>query len=225
MHPIPANQLVRTHSTPFWCWDKPRVTLDSLDSPRPELGGSHHLPPHSILFIAPWHPHPNGFYSRDSQGGVPKLSKFGLPGLWELITPGSDLGLGWGLKQTCNSPQELSNGVSHSICTHQDRVDSRLFVVGSQTVSLTPGLSFAYNLCYRCPNASCEAIFDIYTSRPFQWYKEHLKMRFFALYYRALKLRESQRTPNSHFWGLSLILTLASKWGCDEGLGIHWYQL
>jgi len=43
-------------------------------------------------------------------------------------------------------------------------------------------------------------VFDIYTSRPFQWYKEHLKARCFAFCCRALKLRESRRTPNSHFW-------------------------
>ncbi len=64
---------------------------DSLDSPRPGLGGSHHLPPYSILCVAPLHLHPNDFYSRDSQGGVPKLSWFGLPGFWELITLSSDL--------------------------------------------------------------------------------------------------------------------------------------
>jgi hypothetical protein len=173
---------------------------DSLDSPWPGLGGSHHLPPYSILCVAPSHPHPNGFYSRDSQGGVPKLSRFGLPGLWELITPGSNLGLGWGLKKTCSSPQELSNGVSHSVCTHRGQVDSRLFVVGSQIASLTPGPSFDHNLCWRCLNGSCEAIFDIYTSRPFQRYKEHLKARCFDLCNRILKLRESRRTPSSHFW-------------------------
>jgi len=68
--------------------------MDSFDSPQSRLGGSHHLPPYSILYVTPPHPHPNGFYSWDSQGGVPKLSQFGLPGLWELITPGSDLELG-----------------------------------------------------------------------------------------------------------------------------------
>jgi hypothetical protein len=46
---------------------------DSLDSPRLGFGGSHHLPPYSILCVAPPHPHSNGFYSQDSQGGVPKL--------------------------------------------------------------------------------------------------------------------------------------------------------
>jgi hypothetical protein len=173
--------LVRTHSAPIWCWDKPRATLDSLDSPRPGLMGSHHLPPYSILCVALRHPHPNGFYSRDSKGGVLKLSRFGLSGLREPITLGSNLGLGWGLKQTCSSPQELSNGVLHSIYTNRDRVDSRLFVVRSQIASLTPSPSFAHNLCCRCPNGSCKAIFDIYTSRPFQRYKEHLGVLPFAV--------------------------------------------
>ncbi len=116
-------------------------------------------------------------FSRDSKNGVPKLSQFGLPGLWTFITSCLDLRLGWGLKQTCSSPRELSNGVSHSTCTHRDWVDSRLLVVGSQTTSLTSGLSFDHNLCYRCPNGSYEAILDIYTSRPYQQYKKHFKAR------------------------------------------------
>jgi len=140
---------------------------DSFDSPWPGLGGSHHLPPYNILYVAGPHPYPNGFYSRDSQGGVPKVSRFGLPGFWELITPGSDLGLERGLKKTCSSPRELSNDVSHFICAHRGQVDSQLFVVGSQTASLTPGPSFDHNLTCRCPNGPCEVIFDTYTSRPF----------------------------------------------------------
>ncbi len=70
-------------------------------------------------------------FVRDSRGGVPKLSRFGLSGLWELITPCLDLRLGWGLKQTCSSPQELSNGMSNSTYTHQGRVNSWFLVVGS----------------------------------------------------------------------------------------------
>ncbi len=88
----------------------------------------------------------------------------------------------------------------HSTCIHQGRVDSRLLVVGSQTTSLTPGLSFDHNLCCRCPNGSCEAIFDIYTSRPFQRYKEHLTTRCFDPCNRALNFWESRRTPSSHIW-------------------------
>jgi hypothetical protein len=173
---------------------------NSLDSPRPRLRGSHHLPPYSILCIYSRHLHPNGFLSRDSQGGVPKLSRFGLLGLWELITPNSDLWLGWCLKQTCSSPQELFNDVLHFTCTHRGRVDSRILVVESQTASLIPGPSFDHNLCCKCPNGSYEAIFDIYTSRIFQQYKEHLKARCFDPYNWALKFRESRRTPSSHFW-------------------------
>jgi hypothetical protein len=161
--PASKNQhkLVRIHSAPFWCWDKPRATLDSLDSPRPGLGGSHHLPPYSILYVTPREPHPNGTFSRDSQGGVPKLSRVWLLGLWALISPGSDLRLEWGLNQSCSSPQELSNALLHSFCRCWEEVDSRLLVVGSQTANLTPNPSFAHNLGCKCPNGSCEAILDI----------------------------------------------------------------
>ncbi len=192
--------MVRTHSAPFWCWDKPRATLDSLDSPQPEIGGSHHLPPYSILCVAPPRPRPNGYLSWDSQSGVPKLSRFGLPGLWAFIISHSDLQLGQGLKWAYSSPWELFNSVSHFTYTHRDRVDSWLFVAGSQIASLTPGPSFDHNLCCRCPNGSCKAISDIYTSRPFQRYKKYLKETCFDLWNRALKSRESRRTPSSHFW-------------------------
>jgi hypothetical protein len=80
---------------------------DSLDSSRPGLGRSHHLPPYGILYVTPLHPHPNGSLSWDSQGGVLKLSRFGLPRFHEVITICSDLRLGWGLKQTCSFHWEL----------------------------------------------------------------------------------------------------------------------
>ncbi len=163
------------------------------------IWGSHHLPPYSIICVTPPHPHPNGFLSWDSQSVVPKLSRFGLLGLREVITLCSDPRLGSSLKQTCSSPWKLSNGVSHSPYTRRGRVDSRLLVVGSQIGSLTPGPSFVHNLCYRCPNGSCEDIFDIYTLVAFQWYEEHLKERCFDPCNRALNFRESRRTPKSPF--------------------------
>ncbi len=141
--------------------------------------GSHHLPPYSILYSSPRRLHPNGTFSRDFQGGVLKLSWFGLPGLWASITPCSDLGLGRVLKQSCSSLWELFNTMSHSFCKRRIQIDSRVLVVGSQTASLTPDHSFAHNLGCRCPNGSCEAILDIYTSRPCQWYKEHPNARCF----------------------------------------------
>jgi hypothetical protein len=128
------------------------------------------------------------------------LSWFGLLGLCEFITLCSNLRLGWGLKQNYISPWELSNGVSHSTCTHRGRVDSRLLVVGSETASLTPNLSFCHNLCCRCPNGSCKAIFDIYTSIAFQWHEERFKERCFDPCNWILKFWESRRTPKSPFW-------------------------
>ncbi len=141
---------------------------DSHDTPRPGLRGSHHLPPYSILCSSSQRLHPNGSFSRDSQGGVPKLSRFGLPGLWASITSRPELGSGRGFNQSCSSPRELSNAMSHSRFRRREEVDSRLLVVGSQIANSTPGLSFAHNLGCRCPNGQCEASLDIYTSRPFQ---------------------------------------------------------
>ncbi len=144
---------------------------DSQDSPRPRLGGSHHLPPHSILCASPRGPHPNGFLSWDSQVGIPKLHRLGLLQLWGAITLRANLWWRWDLKQSCSPRWELFNGMLHATCTQRNRVNSRLSMVESQIASLTFGPSFGYNLCYRCPNGWCEPIFDIYILRDFQWYK------------------------------------------------------
>jgi len=66
---------------------------DSQDSAWPGLGGSHHLPPYSILRASPRGPHPNGILSRDSQMGVSKLPKLGLLRFWGPIILHADLGL------------------------------------------------------------------------------------------------------------------------------------
>jgi hypothetical protein len=133
--------------------------------------------------------------------GLPilKLSQFGLLGLCEFITLCSNLQLGWDPKQTYSTPWKLSNSVSHSTCTHRGWVNSWLLVVESQIANLTPGVSFCHNLHCKCPNCSCEAIFDIYTSIAFQWYKERFKLRCFDLCNWTLKFRESRRTPKSRF--------------------------
>jgi hypothetical protein len=89
--------------------------------------------------------------------------------------------------------------MSHSRIGHREEVDSQLFVVGSQTAILTPGPSFAHNLGCICPNGQCEAIFDIYVSRPFQRHQEHPNARCFAPCCRALNIRESRRTPTPNF--------------------------
>jgi hypothetical protein len=103
--------------------------MTSLDSPLPGLRGSHHLPPYSILCVTPRRLHPNGFLSQDSQSGVPKLSRFGLPGLWTVIASCLDLRSGRGLNQCCSSRRDLFNAISQSPSARQDQVDSRLLVV------------------------------------------------------------------------------------------------
>jgi len=64
-----------------------RGHLGPQDSPRPTFGGSHRLPPYSILCNAPPKLHPNDSFSRDSQVGVPKLSR-NCPG-WSPETLGT----------------------------------------------------------------------------------------------------------------------------------------
>ncbi len=78
----------------------------------------------------------------------------------------------------------------------QEEVDSRLLVVESQIVSLTPGLSFAHNLCFKCPNEQCEPILDIYVSRDFQWSKKLNNPLRFDPSTRPLKFQESTGTPS-----------------------------
>jgi hypothetical protein len=140
--------------------------------------------------------------------GTPKLESRncpetvpgGVPGLWELITPDCQVWSRRGLNQTCSPRRDLSIAVSPSPFEGRQEVDSRRLVIGSQTANLTPGPSFAHNLGDRRPNCQCEAIFDIYASRPFQWHQEHPNARCSGPYCRALNIRESRRTRNPHFF-------------------------
>jgi hypothetical protein len=195
---------------------------DTQDSPQPGLGGSHHLPPYSILCDSPRDPH--AFLSRDSRAGVPKSRPAGLPGLWSPITFRKNLGSKCGLKQSCSSRRELSNGMLHVVCSQVFWVDSRLLVVGSQNWQ-TPSPSFGHNLCFRCPNQQCEPILDIYASRAFHWYKERHKPLRFVPSNQSLKFWESTGTPSPKVGGsclgsvrvhsLTLSYTPGSPW-CDS---------
>ncbi len=192
----------------FWCQNEPRANSDSQNSPRPGLGGSHHLPLYSILCASPWGPHPNGILSQDFQMGVLKFLKLGFPRLWGPITLCSDLRWRWGLKQSYNPRRNLSKGMSHATCTQGNRVDSQILMVESQIVNSTPDLSFGHNLCVRCPNGSCDPILNIYVSIDFQWYKELFNSMGFDPYNYSLKIRESIGSPTpqvgAHLgvWGL-----------------------
>jgi hypothetical protein len=52
---------------------------DTQDSPRPGLGGSHHLPPYSILCSSPQGPHPNGFSLPGLPSGSPEIALARIP--------------------------------------------------------------------------------------------------------------------------------------------------
>ncbi len=128
--------------------------------------------PH-IVFSAPLH---GDYIQMALFPGTPKLESRNcseiilvvVSGLWELITPDCTVGSQRGLNQSCSPCRDLSNYVLHSQFGALEEVYSRLLMVGSQTANLTPGPSFAHNLGCRCPNDQCEAIFDIYSLRPFQ---------------------------------------------------------
>ncbi len=67
-------------------------------------------------------------------------------------------------------------------------------MVGSQIVNLTPDLSFGHNLCFKCPNTSCEPILNIYVPRDFQCYKEFFNLMGFDPCNCFLKIWESIKT-------------------------------
>jgi hypothetical protein len=121
-----------------------------------------------IVYSAPLHgAHIQmAFFSRDSR--VPKSRQLGFPQLWSPITLRVNLGLKCNMKQSCSSHREISNGMLHVVCKQVNRVDSQLFLVGSQIGSLTLSPSFGHNLCFRCLNEQCEPISDIYVPRAFQ---------------------------------------------------------
>jgi hypothetical protein len=52
---------------------------DTQDSPRPGLGGSHHLPPYIILCVCPRDLHPNGLFVPGLSSGSPEIAQVGTP--------------------------------------------------------------------------------------------------------------------------------------------------
>ncbi len=79
----PNNKLVSAWFEHFWCTNEPWAYTDSQDSPWPRFGGSHQLPPYSILCDQPLGLHPNVILSRDTQVESFKISKFGTFGTLE----------------------------------------------------------------------------------------------------------------------------------------------
>jgi hypothetical protein len=214
--------------------DEPWANTDSQDSPLPELEGNHHLPPYSILYAWPRGQHPNVILSWESQMGVPKFPKLGLAQLWEPITLCADLRLKWGLTKSYSTCRYLFNGMWHTTCTQINWGDSWFLVAKNQIGNLILNLSFGHNLCFKCPNGSCELILDIYVPRTFQWYKEFFNLVNFDLCNYLLKIRESIETPipkvGTHLgvWGFipSHFFAFPRAWNVTLGLtlGLHLYK-
>jgi len=172
LHPKPTTLgLVHIPRHP-WVLGQATGTLDHKIHHGPDSGEATTFP--HIVFSATLR---GGYIQMALFPGTPKLESrnypetvsVGVPGLWELITFDCRVWLQRGLNQSCSPCRDLSNAVFHSQFRGREEVDYRLLVVGNQTASLTPGPSCAHNLGYRCPNGQCEAIFDIFASRPFQW--------------------------------------------------------
>jgi hypothetical protein len=204
---------IREH---FWVLGQATGILDHKTHHDPDSGEATTFA--HIVFSAP---HFEDYIQMVLFLGTPKLESrncpetvpVGVPGLWELITPDCKVGSRRDLNQTCSPRRDLSNDVSHSQLGGREEVDSRLFVIGSQTGSLTPGLSFAHNLGYRCPNGQGETIFVIYASRPFQWHQEHFNARCFGPCCRAFGSPGGLQIPN--FGSVGLHPHTWPKWGCD----------
>ncbi len=134
--------------------------MDTQDSPQPGLRGSHHLPPYNILWTSPQGPHPNGF-SR----GSPEIVPMGTPTTLEPYNFASRPRL------EVRSEAKLyfsSKAFQQYVARHLQPNKSGRFLTFFLSDSLTPDLSFGYNLCFRCPNEQCEPILDIYVPRAFQ---------------------------------------------------------
>jgi len=185
---------------------------NSLDSPRPGLRGSHHLPPYSIIYVAPPHPHLNGFYSRDSQGGVSKLSRFGLSGLWELITPGLDLIRSKLVALFKSFPTMCRTPFAHT-------------GIGSILDFLWSGVKLLVWLPALLSTITCVANVQMAHARPFSTFTlqglfngikntSRWGVLTFAIELWSCGSFGGLQVPT--FGNVSLILTLALKWGCDN---------
>ncbi len=150
----PNNKLVNAQLEHFWCQDEPQVNSDSQDSPRPGLGGNHHLPPYSILCAQPQDQRPNVILSRDSQ--IPTTGTPATLGAHNFVCkPLIEM------RSKAKLQPSLIDFQRYVTCHHRQRIrgDSQLLVVGSQ---------IGNNLCVKCPNGSCKPILDIKVPRTFQ---------------------------------------------------------
>jgi len=75
----PNNKLISAKLEHFWCTDEPRANTDSQDSPRLELGGSHHLAPYIYLVFGHETNTEMSFCPRTPE--IPKIPKIVTPAI------------------------------------------------------------------------------------------------------------------------------------------------
>jgi hypothetical protein len=80
--------------------------------------------------------------------------------------------------------------------------------------SIWPPFFFSHNLCFKCPNGSCEYILNIYVLISFQWYKKIFNPMGINFYNCSLEIRKSIKTPTpkvgAHLGVWGFILSLSS---------------
>ncbi len=125
---------------------------------------------------------------------VPKFPKLGLLWFKGPLILCAYLQLKWGLKQSCSLHWQLFNGMLHTTYAQRNQGDSQLLVGRNQIADLIPGPSFNYNLCFSCPNGSCEPISNIYVPRYVQWYKDFFNPMNLTPCNCPLKIRQFTKT-------------------------------
>ncbi len=84
--PEPAktqHEAVSAQLEHFWCQDESRATSNSQNSPWPELGGNHHLPPLQYTLQLLTGATSKWFFVRGLPNGDPEIPTIGIPAILE----------------------------------------------------------------------------------------------------------------------------------------------
>ncbi len=150
------HKVVSAQLEHLWCWDEPRA--NTQDSPRPGLGGSHHLPPYSILCSSPRGPHPNGFSLPGLPGfpgGSPKIAPTRTPATLEP----HNFARRRRIEVRSKAKLQLSSRafqwyVARCLQLSKSGRFPTFFWSGVKLAVRLPTPSFVHNLCFRCPKSN-----------------------------------------------------------------------
>ncbi len=148
-----SHKVVSAQLEHLWCQDEPWVTRTHKTHHGLDLGETTTFP--LIVYSAPlYEPHIQmTFLSRDSRVGVPSGSpEIALNGTPVTLEPHNFASRLWIEVQSKAKLQLSSRAFQQYVAHRVNQVDSRIFLVGSQTDNLTSDPSCGHNLCFRCPN-------------------------------------------------------------------------